>query len=284
MKKTITFWLAIQIILLPAIISAAGEIRGKITDEQGNPAIGAVIRLIAGNHEVTGTASDENGKYSIKPVESGTYDLLIQFPQYKILKIENVIVKNENVTYVDAELKPFGLDSMIEVKGFIKPTVEVGVVDMHTVDAEEMAHMAVGRGDINSALVNKSSDVYQDPDDGLLYVRGARKEATQYIIDGEKMIGSMDVPATAIQSASIITGGLPAQYGDLTGGLVIITTKDYFSGMRSKNKWQRDWDERNEQKLAEEKKKTNAEKRAKEIEEERLQMEKEKAGEKKNND
>lgn len=282
MKTSIKTSLFILVALFPFLIFCSGEIRGKITDEQGNPAFGAIIKVVAGNHEVTGGASDDKGVYSIKPLEAGIYDLMIQYPQYKIIRIENVMVKNEDVTYVDAELKPYGLDSMIEVRGFVKPTIEVGVVDMKTIDSEELTRMAVGRGDINSALVNKSSDVYQDPNDGLLYVRGARKEATQYIIDGEKMIGSMEVPATSIQSASIVTGGLPAQYGDLTGGLVLITTKDYFSGMREKNKRIRDWEERKEERLNEERKRRNAEKRAKEIEEEKLQREKEKSQEEKN--
>jgi hypothetical protein len=274
--KAISKILALIITLCLAKINfASGEIRGKITDEQGNPAIGAIIKILAANHEITGTASDWEGKYSIKPIEPGVYDLIIQFPQYKIQKIENVIVRNEDVAYVDAELKPYGLDSMIEVKGYTKPTIDVSVVDMQSIDAQEMSRMAVDRGDIKSALVNKSSDVYQDPNDGLLYVRGARKDATEYLIDGERVIGSMEVPATSIQSAAIITGGLPAQYGDLTGGLVIITTKDYFSGMREKNKWQRDREERKEQKIAEEKKRKNAELRAKEIEEEKMQKLKE---------
>ena len=274
--KTISKIIALIITLcLTQINFASGEIRGKITDEQGNPAIGAIIKILAANHEITGTASDWEGKYSIKPIEPGVYDLIIQFPQYKIQKIENVIVRNEDVAYVDAELKPYGLDSMIEVKGYTKPTIDVSVVDMQSIDAQEMSRMAVDRGDIKSALVNKSSDVYQDPNDGLLYVRGARKDATEYLIDGERVIGSMEVPATSIQSAAIITGGLPAQYGDLTGGLVIITTKDYFSGMREKNKWQRDREERKEQKIAEEKKRKNAELRAKEIEEEKMQKLKE---------
>lgn len=248
---------------------ASGEIRGKITDEMGQPAIGATVKVMVSNHELTGTVCDEEGNYSIKPIEAGKYDLLITFPQYKPERVEGVWVRNEEATYIDAELKPYGLDSAVVVRGYVKPVIDVGVVDIHTIGAEEMARMAVDRGDIKSALVNKSSDVYQDPNDGLLYVRGARKEATQYIIDGEKMIGSMEVPATAIQSASIITGGVPAVYGDLTGGVVIITTKDYFSGMREKNMWQRDRAERKEQKELAEKKIQAAKRRAQEIESEK---------------
>ena len=258
-------------IIMAAVIYgfSSGEIRGRITDEMGQPAIGALVKVMVANQEVTGTVCDAEGNYSIKPIEAGKYDLLITFPQYKPERVEGVWVRNEEATYIDAELKPYGLDSAVVVRGYVKPVIDVGVVDIHTIGAEEMARMAVDRGDIKSALVNKSSDVYQDPNDGMLYVRGARKEATQYIIDGEKLIGSMEVPATAIQSASIITGGIPAAYGDLTGGVVIITTKDYFSGMREKNIWQRDRAERKEERELAEKKWKAARLREKEIEEEK---------------
>ena len=265
--KTSWIFLLLQIAFLSCFSS--GEIRGKITDETGQPAIGAVVRVMIGNHELTGTATDEEGAYSIKPIEAGKYDLLILFTQYKPERVEGVLVRNEEATYVDAELKPYGLDSAVVVRGYEKPMVDVSVVDIHTIGSEEMARMAVNRGDIKSALVNVSSDVYQDPNDGMLYVRGSRKEATQYLIDGEKLIGSMEVPATAIQSASIITGGVPAAYGDLTGGVVIITTKDYFSGMREKTIRERDRADRREKKEMEEKKMKAALKRNKEIEEEK---------------
>ena len=36
-----------------------------------------------------------------------------------------------------------------------------------------------------------------------------------------------------MENLAIITGGIPAQYGDNTSGVIIITTKDYFSGIQS---------------------------------------------------
>lgn len=262
---------------IPFFGEAAGEIKGKITDETGAPAMGAIVKVISGTHEVSGTATDENGKYTVKPLEPGKYDVIVSYPQYMTQKIQNVVVWNEEAAYVDVELKPVGLDSEVVVTAeYVKPVVDPTVCDMHTIGSEEMEHMAINRGDIKSALVAVSSDVYQDPKDGLLYVRGSRKNSTQYFIDGEKLIGSMEVPATAIQSATIITGGVPAMYGDLTGGAVIITTKDYFSGMREKTMWQRNRAERKEKAELELKKKEEAEKRAKEIEEEKRKAKEEK--------
>ena len=36
------------------------------------------------------------------------------------------------------------------------------------------------------------------------------------------------VPNEAINSFSVYTGGVPAKYGDVTGGIVAIETKSYF--------------------------------------------------------
>lgn len=275
------FTKSIAIAIITAAVSgfafASGEIKGLIKDEMGNPLSGVQIKVLAGEHTVTGTATDIDGKYSIKPIEAGKYDLVITYPLYKLYRTNNVAVIDEEATYVDVEMKPFGTDSVAQVVAeYKKPPVDPRVTTMKTIGAEEMSRMAISRGDIKAALVAVSPDVYQDPDDGMLYVRGARKDATQYFIDGDKLIGSMNVPATAIQSATIITGGIPAQYGDLTGGVVIITTKDYFSGMREKTMWQRDREERKAQAAFEQKKKEEAEKRAKEIEAEKQKLKEEK--------
>ena len=56
-------------------------------------------------------------------------------------------------------------------------------------------------------------------------VRGSRSDATEYYVDGIKVRGSMGVPTSGIEQITVITGGVPAQYGDATGGIISITTK-----------------------------------------------------------
>jgi outer membrane receptor protein involved in Fe transport len=36
------------------------------------------------------------------------------------------------------------------------------------------------------------------------------------------------IPSLAIGSLEIYTGGIPAKYGDVTGGVIMMTTKGYF--------------------------------------------------------
>jgi outer membrane receptor protein involved in Fe transport len=41
------------------------------------------------------------------------------------------------------------------------------------------------------------------------------------------MSGNFSLPMNAIAEINVITGGVPAQFGDATGGIVVITTKSY---------------------------------------------------------
>src|SRR5690606_37888946 len=54
-------------------------------------------------------------------------------------------------------------------------------------------------------------------------------------VDGVKVRGSAQVPQSAIEQVTVITGGVPAQYGDATGGIISITTrgpsKDFSGGV-----------------------------------------------------
>ena len=138
--------------------------------------------------------------------------------------------------------------------------------------------MAVDRGNITDAIINISAEVTKDSN-GDLHVRGSRGDATAYIVDGVKSPNISGVPALSVENVSIITGGIPAQYGDNTSGVIVVTTKDYFSGIQNKH-MQSNYITENKERIKREKEALQLEKlRKKEIEEE-LRLEKE-ANEKK---
>ena len=78
-----------------------------------------------------------------------------------------------------------------------------------------------------------TSGIYQQDVGGALNVRGSRSDATAYYVDGIKTAYSP--PQAGIEQITTITGGIPAQYGDATGGIINITTrgpsKTYFGGI-----------------------------------------------------
>ena len=67
-------------------------------------------------------------------------------------------------------------------------------------------------------------------DNGELYFKGARNGTSVYYIDGIKLTGALaNLPARSYASIQVYTGGVPAKYGDTTGGVVAIETQSYFS-------------------------------------------------------
>jgi len=60
---------------------------------------------------------------------------------------------------------------------------------------------------------------------GEISVRGSRSDATYFFIDGIKVRGSANLPKAALEEVSVITGGVPANYGDVTGGIISVTTR-----------------------------------------------------------
>ena len=82
---------------------------------------------------------------------------------------------------------------------------------------------------INAILAIMSSDIQFSEERDEIYFRGSRSGDAVYYIDGIKMINSKAMcPSSAIGSIMVYSGGVPAKYGDFTGGVVVIETMSYF--------------------------------------------------------
>jgi outer membrane cobalamin receptor len=103
--------------------------------------------------------------------------------------------------------------------------VDAGITPtMIVLDSDEIEH-SVTRDVVD--MVANTTGVYQKEEGGSINVRGARENSTIYVVDGIRMFGDFSLPRNAIEEITVITGGIPAQFGDATGGVVLITTKSY---------------------------------------------------------
>ena len=211
---------------------SSGVLKGQILNTDNEPVFGATIKILQGGILVGGTDTDEKGMYTYKPLNAGSYDVLISSVETQTKKVTDVRVSSEKTTYLDATVSTNMLDD-IEIIAYIKPVIDKTFMDIKEISAEEFLHMAVDRGNIIDAVVNISSEATQDAN-GELHVRGGRGDATAFIVDGMKSPTINGVPALSVENVAIITGGIPAQYGDVTSGVIVVTTKDYFGGIQSK--------------------------------------------------
>ena len=203
-----------------------GEIKGKVFDEYGNPMPGASVWVEYMGTKI-GTSSDLDGRFTIKPLNPGKYTVTGSYTGMTKMQIKNVEVKPGQIVYVnDIEL------------ALLTEEMDIFVVEEYTVpliDPEETSKITVLASQIDKSpnfrnptklLGSITSDV-KVSEEGQVYFRGARHGSSLYFIDGVKT-PDMVVPASGIASISVYSGGIPAKYGDTTGGVVIIETKNYF--------------------------------------------------------
>jgi len=209
-----------------------GALKGQVLNDESMPVFGATIRILQGGALVGGTDTDENGMYTYKPLNAGSYDVLISSVETRTKKVTDVRVSSEKTTYLDVAVTSNTLEG-VDVIVYVKPIIDKTFMDIKEISGEDLIHMAYDRSDLGSAVVNLTSEATRD-ENGDFHVRGGRGDATAFIVDGVKSPNISGVPSLAVENLSIITGGIPAQYGDNTSGVIVVTTKDYFSGIQSK--------------------------------------------------
>lgn len=209
---------------------STGTLKGQILNSDHEPVIGATIKILQGGSLIGGTSTDADGMYTYKPLNAGSYDVLIQSAETQTKKITNVKVSGERTTYLDESVAPNTFD-VIDIVEYRKPLIDNTFMAIKEISGEDLAHSAYDRSDLGSVIVNMTSEATRDQN-GDFHVRGGRGDATAFIIDGVKSPNISGVPSLAVENLAIITGGIPAQYGDNTSGVIIITTKDYFSMMQ----------------------------------------------------
>ena len=215
--------MTLSFLVLGAVsVAAQGTLQGTVTEkESGLTAIGASVQVKKGGVLMTGAITDFNGNYSIPDLDAGTYDVEITYVGFANVRTEGVIIYNNKIVKLDAELVSDSevLEDFIVI-GYKVPLIEVdNTTGGKTVTAEEIANLpGKSIGSIVSTVAGVASS------NGNVNIRGSRSNSTDYYVDGIRVSGSLP-PQTEYEQIQVLTGGISAQYGDVTGGIISITTK-----------------------------------------------------------
>lgn len=224
MKKILTLLSLLAVVFIAR--AQNGEISGKVLDENGEGVIAGNVQLIDDKGVPTGRGAqtDIDGNYSIKPLTPGKYNVQFSYLGYATQIQKGVIVNADKATWLNSNLKPSdAMLAAVEVVEYKVPLIDpTKTSGGNTVTADEIASMPTRSV---SDIAATTAGVFQNDQGGGISVRGGREEGTEYYIDGVKVTGVPTLPASAIEQLQVITGGVPAKYGDLTGGIVNITSK-----------------------------------------------------------
>lgn len=234
---TIKVWLAALALSAggPLLAQGVGEIHGKVIDDEGAPLI--FVNVIAEQGALrSGAETDDQGRYVLKPLPAGVYTVRTSFTGLIGVEISQVRVDADLInTMADIVMAP-GVMGAVEVKAYRweEPLIRKDDPARMTITASQIKTNAVRKDPV--AMVAKFTPGVTKASNGDgLYFRGARTDAMCYFVDGVKMQALTGVPPDAINSITVYTGGLPAKYGDVTGGVVAIDTKSYFDLYQQRN-------------------------------------------------
>ncbi len=209
-----------------------GDVIGTVIQYKTNEPIWDARVFILDQDKAYNSRTDIDGRFKISAVPSGTYQVLV-CKNGDTLKATIVSVKPEQLA--DAGTITY-TNNVMELPSVIIGTSEQGIklvkgfLPLPTLSAKEIEKSPL-KFSLNAMVSSMTSDVKM-ADDGSLVFRGARKGDMIYYVDGMKIYGELNLPSTAINNMMVYSGGLPAQFGDTTGGVVAIESKGYFDLLR----------------------------------------------------
>lgn len=218
-----------------------GTLKGTIKDETtGETLIGATV-LIVGTYKATST--DFEGNYELEEIKPGDYSIKFSYIGYAEKIFNGIAIKAGEIQKLDVSLTQSAqaLDA-VEIIGernlvnleSAKSEVNISqkeIAEMNVRDVQEIAAMQSG--------ISKTPDGLQ--------IRGARVYETQYIVDGisaqDPLAGTgfgVNVASSSIGQLDIVTGGVGAEFGGGSSGLINTTIREGGKELEFSGSWQRD--------------------------------------------
>lgn len=227
MIRTLRYLLLFVLIGLSVdAFAQSGEIAGIVLDEKKQPIIGAVVQVTQGGIAKGGAVTGIDGDYLIKPLDAGSYTIIVNYIGYAKVTVNDVTVGRLRVEQNFNMQPTSNVLTEVTIK-WKKPLIskQPGM----TLSSEEIKSLATTQvTDIASLTPN----TFQQKRGAGVSIAGARKTGTLYIIDGVQVqnIGEdantgIDMSQNAVEQMEVITSGIPAKYGDVSGGVVSITSR-----------------------------------------------------------
>jgi len=228
----------LNLLLVSVLMTAAygfsqtglGTIKGTVTDGDSKQPIPFCKVILIQNGNIKGGANtDFDGKFQINSVSAGEYDVEVrnETEGYQPTALTGVIVSSDKITFLD-DLKITKAKDVQQIEEVVVVAYKVPLIDKDggasgaTVTREDIARLPTRSA---AGVASTVGGVNSDEGSGSISVRGSRSDGTYFYIDGIKVRGSSNLPKSAIEEVSVITGGLPANYGDATGGIISVTTR-----------------------------------------------------------
>ncbi|MFQ5570456.1 MAG: carboxypeptidase regulatory-like domain-containing protein [Rhodothermales bacterium] len=230
------FWLLLVPLAGPAF--GQGQIAGLVRDADTGDVLIGVNLLVVGTSR--GAATGLDGTFTIPDLRAGSYSVKVSYIGFETKLFTDIRVRDGATTRLDIDLKEaiLSTDEEIVVVGE-RPLIDVEQSTSSTAISSDQIQAAPLR-DVQDVVATQVG-IVKDPTG--LYIRGGRANETGYLVDGvsakDPLAGTgfgLDIGSNAFREVEVTTGGIGAEFGDVTSGVVAVRTQeggDRFSGFFS---------------------------------------------------
>jgi hypothetical protein len=211
----------------------SGTVHGSILDPSGAAIVGASVEIANPvSHYDQKAVTDNQGKFELDNVPFNNYHLSVTAPGFQV-NAQDVSVRAAVPIVLNATLQ-LGTSSTtvsVEAAGDLLETVPATHTDVDRALFDTLP--LESQSSELSSLVTLSTPGIAADSNGLFHGLGDHAENSfsldgQPITDQQSKVFSNQIPLDSVQSMEVIAGAPPAEYGDKTSVVIVVTTR---SGM-----------------------------------------------------
>ncbi len=227
--------LAIALLAAPMLYAQSattGAIEGTVTDNTGAALPGVTVEVRSPNLQGVRTdTTDTSGHFRFTLLPAGNYNLTATLSGFNTVKQPDVTVSLNKTVTLDVRMSA-------AVQASITVTAAAPVVDVTsaqsgaTITSQTLQTLPLARNFTAAAQVAPGVATEQTGQGaGNITVYGSSGAENAYVVDGLDTTGiaygtnTKNINMEMIAEEQVLTGGLPAEYGRLTGGAIVAITK-----------------------------------------------------------
>jgi Carboxypeptidase regulatory-like domain/Secretion system C-terminal sorting domain len=122
----IQFISTLLIIVSTWTMQVSTTIEGKVTDNQtGEPLIFGVVKLFRGEKFISSTETDIDGNYFFSSVQSGIYNMEVEYVGYTTQRQTNIVIKSGRTNRIDFKIDDGKLLTELQIIYYKAPLIEM---------------------------------------------------------------------------------------------------------------------------------------------------------------
>lgn len=231
------FFLVVLVLTSFSLFAGAGSITGRVTDEKGEGLIGASV-LLEGT--TTGVKTDLDGRFALRNLEDGQYNIVISYLSYEKKVITGVEVKGGQCEPLTVTLLRAGKGlKEVVVKTRMKKesinALQIQQKNLTTISDGISAEVIRKTPDRNTGDVLKRVSGVSIADNKFAVIRGLADRYNLAMLNGDMLPSSeadrkafsFDIfPSSLLDNIVIVKAATPDRPAEFAGGIIDLSTRD----------------------------------------------------------